>query len=101
MELTAEQICHILKACGESGVSKLKFAGLEAEFYKIAQSDILFPDAQPLPEAEISQAQAAESEKEGLRWDEIRLKTERLAAMLVEDPAQYEKLLLDGDLTDA
>lgn len=97
MELTAEDICNILRVCRESGASKLKFAGIEAEFFPADYTKA----SEPLPEAEISVEQAAVIEGQQLTRDEMRVKSERLAMMLIEDPAQYEKLLLDGELADA
>jgi hypothetical protein len=97
MELTAKDICNILRACRESGASKLKFAGIEAEFFP---ADYM-KASESLPEAEISVEQAAVVDEQQLARDEFRAKSERLAMMLIEDPAQYEKLLLDGELADA
>lgn len=100
--LTAQEICSILGACGAAGVAELKFGDLQVSFHRPveAQMDQTPPVYQP--EAAISEIHAAqEIEKSSIEQEEFDVKTERLALMMVEDPAQYEKLFLDGELTDA
>jgi hypothetical protein len=79
-------ICAIIKACGEAGVSKFVLGSLS---FEIGHA----PQVQYAPFVAEGRTQAI-----GVLNDELALKEERLAHMDVEDPVQYEKLLMSGDL---
>lgn len=97
--LKSSEICSIIKACSEAGVSELKFAGLHLRFepqYKPFEDTSYFPH----PTEEAISDQSQQIEKESLESDEQRVKQERLDQMLIENPSAFEDLLLSGDLTD-
>lgn len=98
-DLTSEEVCTIIRQCGESHVSVLKFGALEVAFHDQVKPPEYTPPLFSHPEAEISENPAANQiEQEAIHADELQVKLDRLAMMMVEDPAQYEKLLIDGDL---
>lgn len=91
-ELSADNIAVILKACSESGVMELNFHDLRVIFGRTAKTK----EAQP----ELIQAPAAVIAEPAPLADEIEARAEQLMQMFIEDPAQAEKLLLDGELED-
>ena len=101
--LTSQEVCSIITVCGKSGVSVLKFGDLHVEFDK--QIEPIAPEPQtggpvppppPAPPAEIVDNVA----KDSLVSDEIALREEQLLMMLIEDPHEAEKLILQGELAD-
>lgn len=106
-KLSSSAIERIIKTCGEVGVSELKFGDLHVRFDKPvnrAQEDRDFrsevsetPFSQPDTEISAIQEQAY---KESLERDEVALREEQLSQMFIEDPAQAERLLLDGKLSE-
>lgn len=104
--LNTDDVCSIIKACGEHKVAELKFGGLYLKFdnptgvmvgkdFQISQSV-----PQSHPDTEISERQAKQIEQEVIAVAEIQTKEDRLAQMMLEDPAEYERLLQSGELED-
>ena len=100
-ELSAEEVCSILKACGEAQVSVLKFRNLYVKFGGPAehQKNDLATVSPIIPETEISE-QASNVSTEALLKEARLTKEERLALLQIEDPHEYEKLLFSGELED-
>lgn len=100
-------MCAIIKACTEARVAVLKFGPLEVQFHQqveplaFANGPQGWQRVQPTqPEAEISDEQRQQMEEEALDRDEIRLKEDQLDQMLIEDPAEFEKLVAQNELED-
>lgn len=84
-----EVLRGILETCGEFKVSKLSIGDLHLEF---SQSERV---QAPPPATEI-----AAQERMAVLQDEQKIKQDQLENMLLEDPEQYEELLLRGELVD-
>lgn len=94
--MTVENLCAILKACTESGVSELKFEGLEVSFWGPTQT---LPQAFNLS-PEVIAAQEQVSQDVSVE-QEVRSREDELAEMLVNDPEKFEDLLASGDLIES
>lgn len=91
--LSADDICKILESSARNGVTKLTVRGLEASFHGGYTQEVAKPFAEESPRHEAVSLDA-------IQRDQELLVQERIANLMVEDPVEYEKLLLDGDLTD-
>jgi hypothetical protein len=103
--LSSDEVCGIIEACGKARASELKFAGLYLRFdrsvetagpYGLDQVDRVTSSP---PEAEISEIQKTQA-ADSLVQDEILHKRERLSEMLITDPVEAERLLMQGELED-
>ncbi len=100
--LGAEEICAILKACGASKVAELKFGDLYVAFDRqsprksprgnVASEDTTAPAVDPADTPEAVNMQQTE-------LDELRLRDEQVAHMLIENPVLAEELLIQGELS--
>lgn len=118
--LSAEDLCRIIKACRESGVSELKFGELHAVFRQqtdevrapsLARRDRMSELVEmerrlrahstrpPAPAAAIAANQAKEA-KRALEEDETKLKNEELAELYLTNPKLAEEMLNQGELED-
>lgn len=88
--LESSEICSIIKACGESEVSELKFGDLSIKFGRSASH--LNPE--PVLDRSIEQEQTR-IQDEVLVQDELMSREDELANMLVEDPVRYEEMLAE------
>lgn len=95
--LTVEEICSIIKTCGESGVTVLKFGDLYVRLGKQTPDTPAEQVLTPQVAAEIATNQAKVAEK-ALLADEIALKEQRLAELVLTDPVLAEELLTQGEL---
>lgn len=110
IHLSVDAVCSILKECSTSGVSELKFRDLHVRFGSTAGPvvdlrSLRYPLVQqpqgPQPEvADLTPEQHAENTKLTLELEELRMREEKLARALVEDPLEYERMLRDGELSD-
>ena len=93
---TAQEICDIIKACGESGVVKFECGPLCLSF-----QDSL--DQVNTPPQNYSPGQVAEipkvmNESSLIKQDEMSVKEEHLAELKLQDPYEYETLLAEPEL---
>lgn len=93
--LKSIEICAIIKACSDNGVTELKFGDLQVSFVKKV-TQAAGPTAS-IPDTEISD-QIEKSSVERMVKEEHQLRDDELEHMLVENPQQYEALMLRGDL---
>lgn len=105
--LSAEEICLILKACGESQVAMLKYGDLCVRFGKHTETRsgvqaLGDPDTVPptTSATAIAATQDTEAEK-SLLQGEVAFREDEVAMMLIEDPARAEQLIMEGELADA
>lgn len=108
--LAVDALCSIIEACGNANVAELKFGDLYLKMgQKTPISDprsLSLEDSGqlelPLPRPsakEIAELQAKEA-KRALERDEIAIREQQLADMFIEDPAEAERLLIQGELRD-
>lgn len=100
--LTSEDVCSIIRACSESGVMELEFQDLHIVLGKQAKppQDSIgagVTEVIPTPEPQIKEQDLPPDE---LLKQEIQAREEQLAQMMLEDPAEAERLQLEGDLSD-
>lgn len=111
--LSSDEIVRILEASAKAGVTKLLFRDLHVEFGTKPENPVVdltglqlprYPVVQQsrdsAPVGELTETQHKKIEKNNLEAEETRLREERLALALVEDPVLYEQLLRDGELSD-
>lgn len=103
--LSSDDVCAIIKASGDSGVTSLKFGYLQIEFGKpIEQTRVDLVQSAPTPpsnpDTEISDDARVMRDKAELVVDELKTRDDQVAQMLIEDPLRAEQLLLDGELED-
>lgn len=101
--LSVEELCAIIKTCGESGVRVIKFPGFYVSFGPTAKPSPLEapnPAAKTDEPVKLVAAQTAVAAKAHL-LEEIQTREEQLAMMMIENPVEAEKLILAGELEDA
>lgn len=88
-----KQLCALIRACGESGVSELSFDTLHVKFgpkhtpATKREDDVTAPSvADPVQESQ------------DLLKETLMLREDDLAMKLITDPAEYERLLVAGEL---
>ena len=97
--LTTKDLASIIKTCGESGVTEIKFGDLFISFAKIKEKQE--PSLNyPLNQVEKITPKTEIKEKDFVGIDEVIQKEEKLANMLLESPQEYEEALLRDDLVD-
>lgn len=111
--LSSEDVCSILETSAKAGVTKLLFRDLHVEFGTKSEDQVIdltklqlldYPVVQQnrgsAPVGELTEKQHDSLKKDSLEDEEMRLRQERLALAMVEDPVLYEQLLRDGELND-
>lgn len=93
----SESITRIIEASGKSGLKRFRYLGLELDF------DLNVPTVQAhdpyLYNEAVQTAQMSQARDANLK-DEVDMKEQELAAMLIEDPVRYEELLRLRDITN-
>lgn len=87
------QLCDLIKTCGESGVSELSFDTLHVKFARTSPATKR-EEAQAMVQAVADPVQ----ESRDLLQETITLREDDLAMKLITDPAEYERLLVAGEL---
>lgn len=93
--LSAKDICDIIKACKGSGISELSVGDL------ILRRGLI---EDPLAETHIARSRPILEEKvgkESLEEQEQMTKEDQLALLRIENPLEYERLLIAQDLIDS
>lgn len=109
--LSSADIVSIIEVSGKSGVSELKFGGLHVKFDTPVERlkhthGFFIPEMRveqhPLnpPDTEISATQRQVAQ-EALEADELDLRYQQIADLMIEDPLRAEELLRDGQLEEA
>ena len=101
--LTGSEIESIIQSCAKANVRVLEIHGIRLEFGAGVPSSPPQPaqvSSEPAPsEAAISEKHEKQSQ-EALEQDELRLRRDQLALMLIENPVEYEKLVASGELEE-
>ena len=96
-----EDICNILDACARNGVTRIKLEGFEAELVVSIPHIERIVEPQPTSAEEVRgntiQAQQV-VENQSLEEQELALKEEQIAEMLIVDPLRAEELMAMGEL---
>jgi len=97
--LNAKDICSIIKECKGVGISELKFSGLCIKFNSQGHAESTQSQgvAEHFTEKYIESLPSPEAGDAMEMFDEQASEDALYAQMLIEDPAEYEKLqMLDG-----
>jgi hypothetical protein len=108
--LNAKDICYIIKACSEAGVSELKFGDLEVSFKGgalLAKPGKDTPATLGFKENEAYQNEQqpalpdrkAPSEKKMSLFDKEILEELEKSQLMIEDPIGYERFVIDEQLS--
>jgi hypothetical protein len=96
------EACSIIEACAKNGVSFVKFGDLCVRFKDTANIKSEDPSlAQPTPSAEEIAALQKSLADASFLEDEIDLRAQQIADLIIEDPGQAEQMIMDGELEDA
>ena len=102
---SAKDICQIIKQAGSSGVKTLKLAGFEIEFEfdtDMPQGELSLANAPGLipttPKIDGFTEEQTEVDEQVAKELEVQHKQDELSLLLIENPAEYERLQLTGDL---
>ena len=92
------QVCEIIKACGEAGVQVFKFGSLYLRLGPIARKNATIPGpVYPM----VRVPNHTQQNLEALEIDEQAVKEERLRMMMIENPMEYERQVMAGELDES
>jgi hypothetical protein len=92
--LTCQNICDILRICGETGVKDFKFQDLHVVFESKLHNDKVIGHYSSGQEDGISTIES----KTMLAQEELNYRDEQLANLQLTDPLLYEELVSQGEL---
>lgn len=103
MELTAQDICKIIRACKENAVRHFEYGSIKVSFRASQLVDVGKPSPipsadKPIPE-EIEKSIKEDEEKSRLS-DLVLMREAEIADKLVLNPGEFEDLAFSGDLVD-
>lgn len=99
---SAEEVCKIVDICARNRVAKLKFGPLLVVFDPpewISHTPAPGP-ATPVQAPENVILEQQNEEKRSLEEEEINLREQQIAELLVSDPLKAEELMEQGDLVE-
>lgn len=94
-KLSAKDIVVLIRACKGMGVTELKFGSLHIRFSEQVTQEKPRDQVPKIPVETINQI-----EDETLESQESDIKQTQLELMLIENPAEYERLVQSGELDD-
>ena len=95
--LSANEICSILRACAETKIRRLHYAGLEVVF----DGGIYIPEARTkdLPMGKLDRYEFGSiREQEALKSAAEKLRDDETSQLLINDPVEYERMILAEQL---
>ena len=92
-------VCNIIRTCKAAEVTELKFGDLHILWGKKALLGNV-EDANALAAEEMAEAQKKIEDKE-LEIQDLENKENLLELLKIEDPAEYERMILSGELENA
>ncbi len=103
MELTAQDICKIIRSCKDNAVKVFEYGNLKVRFSSHPLVDAPKPmghtfSGKPSSD-EVDKARSTE-EEEFLLSETVLTKEAELSDLLITEPEKYEALALSGDLVD-
>ena len=99
-DLHPDDVSRIIQSCKDAGVRELSFRGLSLKFDapSLTPSQMnAMVDTVSLESKRKLQDVAA---RRALELDEVRYRQDQIELMKIEDPEQYEDLILKGELLD-
>lgn len=98
MEVDLKQIKDIIKTCAENGVLRFKMQDIEVEF---AENTQMLPKSYQKPvKVKDNPVKREEIEQEAMEKAELQVKDEYVDNLILEDPAEFERLEIEGELRD-
>lgn len=94
MNLKPRDLLELVKVCSESGVSEISLQDIRIVFGPKTRVQ----EQQEIIEAQETLREAAEVERKYIDKSEQELREEQLALLLLEDPAEFERLEALGEL---
>ncbi len=88
-KLSVDEVCRLVKVCARFGVREFSLGNLT---FKLGQE----PNTFFTPSSATGKSEAVEQDY--VNKQEIKMKEDELATMLVTDPLAYEQLMEQGDL---
>lgn len=107
MTFTASEVIDILKACRDTGVAEFEGGGFRVVLDRPVQAgawDFRTPD--PLPPAvsppadTLAEPDHEKQTQDAVELDELMLKEDQIAELLVVDPLLAEEMISKGDLVE-
>lgn len=95
---SSEDVCRIIAECKLSGVAEITVEGVHLKFWQAKETEQ--PATELKPPLKISAIDHDKQSREFLEEEELLLREERLATMLLEDPAEFERQLASGELDE-
>lgn len=90
--LKSDEVCALIKACSETGVTSLKWGNLQVSFDSPKK-----PALAAIPDTEISEL-ITQSGTQRFEQEELQTKDDELAHLLIENPLEYERMLAAREL---
>ena len=106
MVLSTDEVLRIIQTCAASGAIELKFNGLEIKFGAGKPEPAPSPGESPsqtvqVPAvAEMTEIQHTEQTKKAVEKDELLLREQQMAELMITDPLEYERQVNQGELED-
>ncbi len=105
MNYSSHEIAEILSSCRKNGVVSLEIGSIKCVFGEVEPkaprvlqtSNWLRAATRTTPDQQIEIEAAQEST---LKTDETRVRQDQVEDLILTDPQEYERRILNGDLTD-
>lgn len=97
MELKIKDICALIRVSGDAKVKELKFGDLSVVFAPEASG---LANQVSTQDTNVFSGPIVNDEAEAFRQDEVKIKDLKLEMALIENPAEYEQMVLAGELED-
>ena len=88
--MQAGDVCSILETCSKNNVRELTFGALSVSFGPERPTETPAEIPAPINHEKINRATLAD--------EEVRLRAETLALLAIEDPIEYERQIMNGEL---
>lgn len=98
--MSGQEICSIIETSAKANVRLIELPGLRLEFNAGEPASAPTATQTAEPPSSTGTAQPAEHEEADLRLAEAMHKEDRAALMLIENPAEYERLRAAGEFDD-
>lgn len=98
----SDDVCKIIEHSARCGVSKLRLGDLEVTYgMPTVVTPLTHAGIQSSREAEISGDEHNRRIRAALMAEELKVRTDRLEQMVIENPSEAERQIMDGELDDA
>lgn len=98
MTISADELVRVIKACHKARVTELKIGEIEVKF---GNGETPEPKTTAVASPVVTEAELKEAQHEVLVKENLDHAEARLDLMQLEDPAQYERLILERELEDS